>query len=266
MLPQISIAQCQGPCPQPDPPSAPSVTPAYSTNGNFQLSVYNSLSSYGYINWSTGQNSAAGANATLSISGKTTGAYTYGAKKCYTQYNVCSAWSPYTPVYVLRTPGNPVVSTSAPLCGPVQVSWSPTTNYPTAASPVHTKRYDLQESLNGGITYSDVSEYINTVSISGYKSDLLSKLDLLKTTGMGFFAVGTAIGTYQFLNNAFHENWGGVGKSSADIAMGYIGTFGGWPGLISSGTYYVLDYTVGIQTLSGPITDFLCENSSNCMP
>jgi RHS repeat-associated protein len=161
LLPETVLAQCYGPCPKPSPPSAPSVTPAYSTNGSFQLSVYNPLGSYGYVKWSTGENSSPGSNVTLYVTGKTTGVYSYGAKVCYVQDNVCSDWSSSTSVYVVRAPNAPVggIITADACASLLSVDWSPGAGYPAGA----TIYYDLQESVNGDTWTTQLSDSTSIV-------------------------------------------------------------------------------------------------------
>lgn len=97
-----------------------------------------------------------------------------------------------------------------------------------------------------------------------FSGNLLKTLDTLKVAGAGLFGVSAVFSGYELSKNAFQGNLGGVGKNSADIAIGYMGAFGGWPGLITAGSYYAIDYTVGIETFSSPITDHLCSATGNC--
>jgi uncharacterized protein RhaS with RHS repeats len=96
---------------------------------------------------------------------------------------------------------------------------------------------------------------------SGY---LLKNIDTLKLTGAALYGVSSIFSGAQLIKNATAGNLGGVGKNSADIAMGYIGAFGGWPGLVTAASYSAIDYTIGIEILSVPITDKLCSMTGNC--
>lgn len=87
---------------------------------------------------------------------------------------------------------------------------------------------------------------------------------MFKFTSQGLFYADTAINFYQGSTAYANRNYGGAGKSAANFAMGYIATFGGTPGLAAGIGYAAFDYTVGIETFSAPVTDFLCWSSGNC--
>ncbi len=146
LLPQAALAQCQGTCPTPNPPPKPNA-PATDTDGNYNVTVTNALGSYGYTVWNTGQTSTVnGTTSTLVVSNKPTGTYSYSAKICYIQDNVCSGWSPTATVQVIiSVPANPPTTFTVPSTdndGAFSLSWSTVTG---------ATAYELQERINGGL-------------------------------------------------------------------------------------------------------------------
>ncbi len=138
-----------GSCPTPPTPPAPNA-PASDTDGNYNVTVTNSLGSYGYTVWNTGQTTnVSGTTSTLAVTNKPTGSYGYNVKICYIQDNTCSAWGPSDTIYVLRTPDVPAIdeNISPDACATsLTVSWVPGSGYPGGS----TKQYVLEESANGG--------------------------------------------------------------------------------------------------------------------
>ena len=57
----------------------------------------------------------------------------------------------------------------------------------------------------------------------------------------GFFVVGTGISLYQGGNALLKGNYAVAAKSGLDIGMGALATFGGPPGWIIGGGYFLLD-------------------------
>lgn len=56
----------------------------------------------------------------------------------------------------------------------------------------------------------------------------------------------------------------GVGKASTDIAVGVISFFGGPVGWGTGLSYYVIDVTVGVESATEPLTDFVCKVTDDC--
>ncbi|HEX5055782.1 MAG TPA: hypothetical protein VFX02_04715 [Gammaproteobacteria bacterium] len=164
-----SDASCSPNCTAPAAPPAPTIPSSPDTDGTYNVSTTDSTgtNTYGWIEWDTTpvttpvqySNPTSGTTAVLALSNKPTGSYLYKAKACIGNNGgqVCSSWSAFSSaVYVLRTPGDPTLdAATSGVCGSLSVSWSPgSTGYPGAAG---TKLYDLEESTNGGGTWSAVS-------------------------------------------------------------------------------------------------------------
>jgi hypothetical protein len=135
-------------CSAPATPGQPAVSETPSTDGDYEVSVYNS-DPYSWIVWSTGAISPGDWNdfwARLSETGKATGQYSYSAKRCIYDgsRDICSGWSPFGTATVVIAPGMPgsiTVPTSAN-DGDFAVGWGAASGTVTA--------YDLDQQVNGG--------------------------------------------------------------------------------------------------------------------
>ncbi|HEX7027168.1 MAG TPA: fibronectin type III domain-containing protein, partial [Gammaproteobacteria bacterium] len=156
MLPEAVLAQCPGGCTTPQsPPPAPVVPSSYDVDGNYQVTVHNGMGSYGYTLWNTGQTSPGNITSVLSVIDKAPGTYSYRAKRCYVESNVCSNWGPYSSsIYVVPPPNSASFGAFSPnACGSsLTVNWAPGSGYYSSSA---SKRYDLELSSNGGATWSN---------------------------------------------------------------------------------------------------------------
>lgn len=157
-------------------PSAPTTSgPSYDLDGNYTVSTtdWSGTTTYGWVVFQVGgaMNATSGTTVNLSVTNKPTGTHTHRAKACIGNNGgeLCSAYGPAATVYVVKAPANPTIDATTAVCGPLNVTWSPgSTGYPT---PTHEKRYDLQESINGG-AYADVSGRVNTTATSWSRSSV----------------------------------------------------------------------------------------------
>ncbi len=99
---------------------------------------------------------------------------------------------------------------------------------------------------------------------TGSRSSAVFAADAMRVTGQGLFFAGSAISLYQGADSIRKNDWGGVGKSTSDLSMGYISTFGGPAGLAAGAGYFLTDYLGGLEAATGYTTDFLCWSSGNC--
>jgi hypothetical protein len=76
---------------------------------------------------------------------------------------------------------------------------------------------------------------------TGARSKVMSKAGYFKVASRVFFYAGTLISGYQGFQAYQRGDYFGVAKSGLDITMGTIATFGGPPGLIIGGGYFLLD-------------------------
>lgn len=76
---------------------------------------------------------------------------------------------------------------------------------------------------------------------TGARANALSKAGYFKIASRGFFVVGTGISLYQGGDALLNGNYAGAAKSGLDIGMGAFATFGGPPGWIIGGGYFLLD-------------------------
>jgi len=76
---------------------------------------------------------------------------------------------------------------------------------------------------------------------TGASTYALSKAGYFRLASKGFFVVGTGISLYQGGNALLNGNYAGAAKSGLDIGMGTFATFGGPPGWIIGGGYFLLD-------------------------
>ena len=86
----------------------------------------------------------------------------------------------------------------------------------------------------------------------------------LRILGNTTFGVGTALSLYDGSNAAINGNIPGVGKASADLAVGSIAFLGGPVSWTFGAGYFVFDSTVGIDTLVEPTTDLFCVIGGDC--
>jgi hypothetical protein len=99
---------------------------------------------------------------------------------------------------------------------------------------------------------------------TGPRSAVLRNARAFGAVARGSFYLGSAVAVVDATSAAANGDVAGVGKASANFSMGYIGMAGGWPGLIAAGTYFVVDFGVGIEVVTGPVTDGLCYATANC--
>jgi RHS repeat-associated protein len=76
---------------------------------------------------------------------------------------------------------------------------------------------------------------------TGARSTVMSRAGAFKLASRGFFVVGTGISLYQGGDALLYGDYEGASKSGLDIGMGAFATFGGPPGWIIGGGYFLLD-------------------------
>jgi hypothetical protein len=76
---------------------------------------------------------------------------------------------------------------------------------------------------------------------TGARSNALSRAGYFKLASRGFFVVGTGISLYEGGDALMTGNYAGAAKSGLNIGMGAFATFGGPPGWIVGGGYFLLD-------------------------
>ena len=76
---------------------------------------------------------------------------------------------------------------------------------------------------------------------TGARANALSKAGYFKLASRGLFVIGTGISLYQGGDALLNGNYAGTFKSGLDISMGALATFGGPPGWIIGGGYFLLD-------------------------
>jgi YD repeat-containing protein len=177
VLPETVFAGLCGPspCPPPSPPPTPTVADS-NTSGSFNVTVSDSLGSYGETQWShtcsagcgTVQSSSNNSVSTLAITNAPTGTQTFRARNCYIPSasggeSACSTWSGSDTIYVLRTPGVPIINetVTADACNQrITVSWAAGGNYPSGSI----KYFTWEELVNNTLPWQTLVS--NTVDLS----------------------------------------------------------------------------------------------------
>jgi hypothetical protein len=120
--------------------------------------------------------------------------------------------------------------------------------------------YAIGVGLNASGFVSSAGEYSNVINGSwrgvngkwnsldwggnqwtGARSNALSRAGYFKLASRGFFVVGTGISLYEGGDALMTGNYAGAAKSGLNIGMGAFATFGGPPGWIVGGGYFLLD-------------------------
>jgi RHS repeat-associated protein len=99
---------------------------------------------------------------------------------------------------------------------------------------------------------------------TGPRSNAVEVADAARILGKGLFVVGTTISIAQGASAINNRDYGGLGKSSADIAMGAIGVLGGPPGWVAGGVYFGVDLMHGFEKASAVGADLMCSVSGKC--
>ncbi|HTM40965.1 MAG TPA: hypothetical protein VL177_08640, partial [Terriglobales bacterium] len=209
-------AQCQGSCVPPSAPATPTA-PTVDTDGTFNVTVSNTLGSYGYTVWSSGQTTQVNSDltSTLSISKVAAGSYSFRAKNCYKQDNTCSGWSPYATVNVLPPPANPTIGFTVATCDSVAINWSPgATGYPAG----HEKRYDLWESTDGGVSFHQILDRVNTIATSWTHPNANGGINYRYRVRAFYLLNGYTSGKTPWIQTAVFQCTGG---STNDVTLDY---------------------------------------------
>ena len=100
---------------------------------------------------------------------------------------------------------------------------------------------------------------------TGSRAAVVQTANFAEAAGRRIFFIGATVSVVEGASAALDGDIAvGVGGASADVAMGALATFGGWGGLAAGATYFVIDATVGIESATGPITDFACSATGDC--
>lgn len=89
-------------------------------------------------------------------------------------------------------------------------------------------------------------------------------LQIMQLGSKAIFNVSAVISAANIINAGVKGDIPGVGKGSADIAVGTISLIGGPLGWVSGAAYFAIDTTVGIDAAAGPLTNGMCYISGNC--
>lgn len=80
---------------------------------------------------------------------------------------------------------------------------------------------------------------------NGSRSAAVGRANAAGLLGRMTGAVGIGFSAYQGYEALGRREYGEAGKSGADMVMGGVGIFGGFPGAVASGVYFGVDTTVG---------------------
>lgn len=96
------------------------------------------------------------------------------------------------------------------------------------------------------------------------KAKALAIADAAIKIGRGWFALELVVNGTMLAIAALDGDIAGMAAPSANIAVGYIGTFGGPGGFIFAAGYFVFTSTAGLERTSRFATDVACSVTGNC--
>ncbi len=100
---------------------------------------------------------------------------------------------------------------------------------------------------------------------AGGRTAAVARSGASQSLGKKIFYVGAAFNAYQGTQAAREGNYAGAGKAGLDIGMGAVGAFGGLPGAVISGGYFVGDM-IGWDKIFGFMDRNRCITSPIIVP
>ena len=105
---------------------------------------------------------------------------------------------------------------------------------------------------------------------TGARTNALSKAGYFKLASRGMFFVGAGISGYEGYVAFQSGDYSGVAKSALDIGMGAFATFGGPPGWIIGGGYFLLDavgaFNGPVRSMSNPYPQYAVPDNTYVAP
>jgi RHS repeat-associated protein len=99
---------------------------------------------------------------------------------------------------------------------------------------------------------------------TGSRSAVIRATNALKIAGRASLAGALTMSAIEGASAFGRQDSYGVANAGIDATMGFVGAFGGLPGLVISGLYFLTDATIGMDTFSIPVTNIMCYATGDC--
>lgn len=101
--------------------------------------------------------------------------------------------------------------------------------------------------------------------VTGGRNGVQSMATKFEAIGRGSFYFNTLLSVGEIGSGFANGDVYSIGHGASSGAIGYISTFGGWPGLVAGLAYTAVDMTFGWRWAQQPITDGLCRLDRECL-
>ncbi len=137
-------------------------------------------------------------------------------------------------------------------------------NLATTLAGVYTGVSEFSLVANGKWYSPALGRWVSLGYYGSMKLTLQSTITLqakgFQLASKGFFYVNAIVSGVSGVSYAINGQWALVGKSGLDIGMAALATYGGPPGLIIGGTYFIIDNTIGWTPLINSYESVMQQN------